>query len=82
MQTHISAKTAIMAAVLVILFVCSWELYVRHKGITADYDDSPELWSHYRAMVYEPSDKATVFIGSSRIKYDLDIPTWEYRDHI
>src|SRR5579862_8556934 len=26
---------------------------------------------------YEPSDKATVFIGSSRIKYDLDIPTWE-----
>jgi hypothetical protein len=28
-------------------------------------------------MVYEPADKATVFIGSSRNKYDLDIPTWE-----
>jgi hypothetical protein len=28
-------------------------------------------------MVYEPSDKTVVFIGSSRIKYDLDIPTWE-----
>jgi hypothetical protein len=27
--------------------------------------------------VYQPSDKATVFIGSSRIKFDLDIPTWE-----
>ena len=22
-------------------------------------------------------DQATVFIGSSRIKFDLDIPTWE-----
>ncbi|MBK6635955.1 MAG: hypothetical protein IPG38_18215 [Chitinophagaceae bacterium] len=28
-------------------------------------------------MVYEPADKSTVFIGSSRIKFDLDIPTWE-----
>ena len=28
-------------------------------------------------MVYESKDKATVFIGSSRIKFDLDIPTWE-----
>jgi hypothetical protein len=27
--------------------------------------------------VYKPLDKATVFIGSSRIKFDLDIPTWE-----
>jgi hypothetical protein len=27
--------------------------------------------------VYEPKDKATVFIGSSRIKYDIDIATWE-----
>ncbi len=27
-------------------------------------------------MVYEPA-KTTVFIGSSRIKYDLDIDTWQ-----
>jgi len=27
-------------------------------------------------MVYESSNEAVVFIGSSRIKYDLDIPTW------
>ena len=24
-----------------------------------------------------PKDQATVFIGSSRIKFDLDIPTWQ-----
>ena len=28
-------------------------------------------------MVYEPPDESTVFIGSSRIKFDLDIPTWQ-----
>lgn len=77
MQTNLSVKSAVLAVILVLVFVVSWELYLRHKGITADYDDGPELWAHSRAMAYEPSDKATVFTGSSRIKYDLDIPTWE-----
>ncbi|MBV8391397.1 MAG: hypothetical protein JO080_16445 [Mucilaginibacter sp.] len=81
MQTRLSLKSAILAAVLVALFVFSWELYLRHKGAIPDYDDNAELWAHTRAMVYEPSDKATVFIGSSRIKYDLDIPTWEGITH-
>jgi hypothetical protein len=72
-----SVKSAILALVIVSGFLVSWEIHLRHKGAVADYDDSPELWAHYRAMVYEPSDKTTVFIGSSRIKYDLDIPTWE-----
>ena len=46
------------------------------KGHEVTYDDNEALWADKRAMVYNPSDKATVFIGSSRIKYDLDIPTW------
>ncbi len=77
MQTHLTGKSAVLAVVIVLAFFVSWELYLRHKGAVPDYDDGPELWAHTRAMVYEPSDKATVFIGSSRIKYDLDIPTWE-----
>jgi hypothetical protein len=77
MQTHLSVKSAILTLVIVLTFFTSWELYLRHKGGVADYDDGPELWANSRAMVYEPSNKATVFIGSSRIKYDLDIPTWE-----
>lgn len=35
------------------------------------------LWSDKRKQVYQPSENATVFIGSSRIKFDLDIPTWQ-----
>jgi len=77
MQTQVSSKAAILAVIIVLAFFVSLELYLRHKGAVTDYDDSPELWAHSRAMVYEPANKATIFIGSSRIKYDLDIPTWE-----
>ena len=77
MQNHLSAKSAILAIVIVLIFFVSLEIYLRHAGGFVGYDDGPELWSHSRDMVYEPSDKATVFTGSSRIKYDLDIPTWE-----
>src|ERR1700761_4656048 len=71
------AKSAILTLIIVLAFLVCWEAYLRYKGVTFDYDDGPELWSNSRAMVYEPADKATVFIGSSRIKYDLDITTWE-----
>jgi len=70
-------KAGILTLVLVVIAVASWELYVRSKGFDTTYDDNPALWSDKRAMVYEPADKATVFIGSSRIKFDIDIPLWE-----
>lgn len=77
MQKQLSAKSAILALVLVVVIIGGREIYLRGKGYTPDFDDSAELWADKRAMVYEPADKATVFIGSSRIKYDVDIPTWE-----
>ncbi|WP_431214784.1 hypothetical protein ACQ86N_08520 [Puia sp. P3] len=70
-------KAAILALVLVVLTIGSWELYLRSRGVTISYDNSKELWADKRAMVYEPADKTTVFIGSSRIKFDLDIDTWQ-----
>lgn len=77
MSPNSLAKPAILMLVIVLLSVVSWELLLRKKGFETTFYDDPALWSHKRAMVYEPSDKATVFIGSSRIKFDLDIPTWE-----
>jgi hypothetical protein len=69
------------AGLLALIFVCatfiSWETYLRQQGRGFAYDDGGSLWSDKRKQVYEPIDKATVFIGSSRIKYDLDIPTWQ-----
>jgi len=70
-------KAGILTLILVTTSLISWEFYVRSKGFDASYDDGGPLWSDKRAMVYEPADKATVFIGSSRIKFDLDINTWQ-----
>ena len=70
-------KAGILTLILVATSVISWEFYVRSKGFDASFDDDPSLWSDKRMQVYEPADKATVFIGSSRIKFDLDINTWE-----
>src|SRR5688500_8764037 len=71
------AKTAILTLLIVSISVISWELYLRNKGVLKAYDDGPALWADKRAKVYEPAENATVFIGSSRIKYDLDIETWQ-----
>ena len=71
------AKSAIFMVAIVVAVVASWEIYLRSHGAVISYDDGPPLWSDKRAMVYEPADKSVVFIGSSRIKFDLDIPFWE-----
>src|ERR1700712_339625 len=69
-------RAGALALSLSLIAILSWEYHLRLKGNYVTYDDNEAMWADKRAMVYEPADKATVFIGSSRIKYDLDIPTW------
>jgi len=76
MQSKNIIKAGILAVVLLGLFVFCWETYWRSKGFVATFNDDKALWAVKRKEVYQPVDKATVFIGSSRIKFDLDIPTW------
>jgi hypothetical protein len=77
MPTANLTKAALLMLLIVAVSVISWEIHLRNIGVTKTYDDGGPIWADKRAMVYEPMDKATVFIGSSRIKFDLDIPTWE-----
>jgi hypothetical protein len=55
----------------------AWEGYWRSQGYVPTFNDDKALWAAKRAEAYLPTDEATVFIGSSRVKFDLDIPTWE-----
>ncbi len=71
------AKAGILMVILTTLAVFSWEFYLRKKGFETTFNDDPALWTNQRDKVYEPADKSTVFIGSSRIKFDLDIATWK-----
>ena len=77
MENKNLVKAGVLTLVLVVLFVAGWEVYLRSKGVNIAYDDGKELWADKRAMVYEPADKATVLIGSSRNKFDIDIETWK-----
>ena len=76
MESKSMLKAAVLTLILVTTTIILWEFNLRSKDIPISYDDGNELWADKRAMVYEPADKATVFIGSSRNKYDLDIDTW------
>ena len=71
------ARPAIAAALLFILGILAWEMYMRHEGVNISFDDDGPLWAYHRGRVYQPSDQSTVFIGSSRIKFDLDTDTWK-----
>jgi hypothetical protein len=77
MSTAHLTRAAWLMLFIVLVAVISWETFLRNKGFETSYDDDPALWTHKRHMVYEPADLSTVFIGSSRIKFDLDIATWE-----
>ena len=68
-------RAATFMAILVVIAISSWEGYLRHTGARLGYDDDKELWANKRARIYDAPEKTTVFIGSSRIKFDLDIPT-------
>jgi hypothetical protein len=76
MRTPWSLNPIVLALVLVVGAAVGWELFLRGQGLTPDFDDGPELWADKRAMIYKPADRSTVFIGSSRIKFDLDVETW------
>src|SRR5271154_1159752 len=77
MQNNSIMRAGWLAIFLSLVAVAWWEIHLRNKGNEISFDDDEALWADKRGMVYEPSDKATVFIGSSRIKFDLDIPTWQ-----
>lgn len=70
-------KAGVFAAVLVLASFSAWELYLRKTVSLISYDDTPSLWGNIRKRATEAKDHCTVFIGSSRIKYDLDQPTWK-----
>lgn len=77
MQSNFLFKAGLLTLLLVVLFIATWEWYWRSQGAPVAFNDDEALWANSRAEIYKPKNKSTVFIGSSRIKFDLDIATWE-----
>ena len=70
-------KSFALAFTIVIAWIICQEIYWRDRGFTPTFNDDKMLWAVKRKEVYKPADEATVFVGGSRIKFDLDVARWE-----
>lgn len=76
MPTPSLVKASLLAALLTAIFVVGWELYWRGQGFPISYNDDASLWASTRKRIYRSSPARPVLIGSSRIKFDVDLDTW------
>lgn len=72
-------QSLLIAIILGILAVTAWELYWRSQGIQPNLDDNKNLWSYQRAKLDKDPSNLVVFIGSSRILYDIQLDIWKDR---
>ena len=77
MANHTLARPALVAVLLFTLGLLAWEFYLRSTRFDLSFDDGGPLWTWHRDRAYLSPAEGTIFIGSSRIKFDLDVPTWE-----
>jgi hypothetical protein len=77
MQLNSLTKAFLLTCLLVICFAVALEYYWRDRGFGTTQNDDKVLWTSKRKELDRFPENATVFIGGSRIKFDLDIPTWE-----
>ena len=68
-------KGFILMLAIVTGFVVCWEYYWRSRGFTVSHNDDKFIWAVNRKKIYKP--RATIFIGSSRSRFDIDILTWK-----
>jgi hypothetical protein len=69
-------QTFFIAVLLGILSVTAWELYWRSQGLKPNLDDNKNLWANQREKLETNTDNSVVFIGSSRILYDIQLDIW------
>ncbi len=69
-------RTFGLMALLLVVLLGSWELYWRDRGFVPSINNSPGLWAETRRRVDAGEPNATVFIGSSRTLFDIDLQVW------
>ena len=77
MQAPDLKKAGILSLFVVLVIIGCWEFYLRSIGVSNSFDDNEPLWAYKRAQIYDEPERTTFFIGSSRIKFDIDLKTWE-----
>lgn len=68
----------VLAAGLLIVSVCAWEVQMRRLGLTtADLDDGTAHWAAERRKIATGDADTIAIIGASRILFDTDLDRWE-----
>ena len=71
-------RVAALAVVLAAAGVGAWEAYWRGpQQYEASYRNSDSQWAEARRRVDANEPNATVFIGSSRTQFDIDLDVWQ-----
>lgn len=65
------------ALLLAVLLLAGWEAYWRAQGVTPDMRNDFGLWALQRRRIDSGEGDATVFLGGSRVYFDLQLPVWE-----
>jgi hypothetical protein len=71
-----------MAIIVAVALVGAFEAWARiDQGLQSDdYRNSPGAWAEQRRRIDNGEGDAWVFTGSSRVKFDVQMPVWERLD--
>ena len=65
------------AIIVGVLLLAAWEWHWRDYGASPAYRNSDALWAQQRRRIDNGEGGKTVLIGSSRVLFDVQLPTWE-----
>lgn len=69
-------KSFILATIFVLILIVGWEFYWRLQNHTPNIDDNKDLWAFQWSKLDSPNKNQVVFIGSSRILFDIQREVW------
>jgi hypothetical protein len=70
-------KTLIITVMLSAISLGGWELFWRSQGKVPTIQDDKDLWAVQRARVKDLTENDFIFVGSSRVLFDLQLDKWE-----
>jgi hypothetical protein len=70
-------KVVLVALGILVTGLVGWELHWRDWGSVPSYRNSDGQWAIERRRIDHDEGHKTVIAGSSRMLFDIDLPTWE-----
>ncbi|HAT67781.1 MAG TPA: hypothetical protein DCS66_24810 [Flavobacteriaceae bacterium] len=70
-------RSFILATIFGLILIVGWELYWRSQNRTPNLDDNKALWAQQWSKFETSNENKIVFIGSSRILFDIQRPIWK-----